>query len=265
MNKHTRRPGVPPAIRLYCCCHPKNEMYRNELEEHFAALRRQGQLEIWHSDKMLAGVVQEQEIDTYFSSADIILLFISHYFFSSNECWKIMERALALHHAGKVFLVPILVSPVDYEATPIGKLQVLPRKKPLSRFPDRNEGYVEIVKGVRALIEQVQTGIEEIHEQMTTIGETNIVTPGDAPAISLPPSLFVEKGDILVEQQHYDDAISMYNEAIRLDPNLDLAYKGKARALELLALLMYEKLEQLAVQSFEMEQPQTRTQEDLEQ
>jgi tetratricopeptide (TPR) repeat protein len=263
MDKRARPQQAPPVIHLYCCCHPKNEPYLNELEEHFAALKRQGQLEVWHSDKMLAGVVQEQEIDTHFSSADIILLFISHYFFNSNECWKIMEHALKLHHAGTAIVVPVLVSPVDYEATPIGILQELPRKKPLSRFTDRNEGYVEIVKEIRALMQKVQIRAKEIQEQTAIIVEQDTSNPSGDSTTSPSAASFVEKGDILVEQHQYDDAISMYNEAIRLDPNFAPAYKGKAQVLELLALLAYQKLEQLAVQSFEIEQPQTRTQEDL--
>ncbi|MBO0796090.1 MAG: hypothetical protein J2P36_34805, partial [Ktedonobacteraceae bacterium] len=67
-------------------------MYHNELVAHFAALIRQGLLEIWDPHHMLPGVIQEQEIDIHLSSSDIILLIGSRFFFNSDQHWRMMEQ-----------------------------------------------------------------------------------------------------------------------------------------------------------------------------
>src|SRR5207245_986957 len=121
------------AFRVYCSAHERNAPYRDELECHFSPLKRQGQILTWHNDATLPGVDYQRESEYYFNSADLLLLLVSHYYFSSETCWNILQQALKRHEAGMAHLVPVLVSPVDYEITPLRKFRVLPRGKPLTR------------------------------------------------------------------------------------------------------------------------------------
>ena len=260
VGRYVTPPGGLPPIQAYCCYHPKNRKERDELEVHFAALKKQGELEIWHDQKVTAGGDLEDEKNSYFSSAHIHLLFLSHYFFDNETCWNDMLQILTWNRAGHSCALPILVSPVDYEGSPVRRLQVLPRNKALSQFTDRNLGYVEIVKGVREVMQVIR-----MREQMK--GEAASFTGRQLEKASLIdqvstaslPARIVAIGDILFEQQHYDEALDAYNEAIRLDPTCIAAYIGKARVLDTLAMITHEKLNQL--RPFDDNGPSSDTQE----
>lgn len=254
------------AIRIYCCCHSEDELYLNELEDHFAALIRQGKLEIWTHHKMLPGVTQQQEIARRLASSDIILFLASRYFFSSDAHWDIMERALHLREAGTVHVIPVRARPYDYEATPLGELQIFPRKKPLSQFTNRDDGYVEVVAGVREVIQKIQGACKEdkpasvVHEQRS---EALSLAPAFSKS-SPDPSLLVWEGDILFKHHCYDEALTAYETALHLDSNCIAAYQGKEQVLRILASLTHEKIKRLTILPFESVQSKSDVQEDLE-
>ncbi len=155
-------PRKPQPIRIFLCScgHPKSEQYCEELEEHLAPLKRQRLIVVQQSHKVLAGLVEKDEIISCVYTADIIVLCISSWLFNSDEYWDIMDHAMKLRDQGKVRVVPVLASPADYKATRIRELQVLPRrKKPLSqmlRRSDRDEAYVEIVENIHDVIKDLQ-------------------------------------------------------------------------------------------------------------
>lgn len=120
-------PHEPQPIRIFLCScgHSKSEQYCEELEEHLAPLKRQRLIVIQQSHKVLAGLIQKDEIIGCVYTADIIVLFISSWLFNSDEYWDIMDRAMQLRDQGKVRVVPVLASPVDYKATRIRELQLV--------------------------------------------------------------------------------------------------------------------------------------------
>lgn len=242
-------------------------MYHYELVAHLAALIHQGLLEIWAPHQILPGVVQGSEINLHISTADIILLMGSRYFFNSDSHWHIMEQSLELHRVGKAHVVPVRARPYDYTATPLGELQLLPRKKPLSKLLNRDEGYVEIAEGVRQVMLELQN-TRKMENNTVDTPKTQI--PEDFSleqlvAISISdPSHFIEKGDILSKRQQYDEALIAYEDALRLDPTCIAAYLGQAQVLKKLKSLAYGKLNQLIMPPSERTRPQEDTQEDLE-
>jgi len=246
------------VIHVCLCSHPKHETFCDELEEHFAALKRQGKIVIWQSHKILPGLDQLDEIDKHLCSADIIILFISHLFFNSDECWDIMERAMELRDEGKAHVMPVLVSPVDYAPTPVGKLQVLPRRKSLAqitRSSDRDEAYVEIVKGVREVIRSRPACDNRKNE---------LVRGGVSEELSDDPAFYKAKGDMLFRQQQYNEAIAAYSRAISLKPDFIDAYRARAKVYDILASLNYEMLKRLSEQPPEETEPPDDIQEDSE-
>jgi hypothetical protein len=67
-----------------------------------------------------------------------------------------MKRALERHEEGTARVVPIIVRPVEdgWRNSPLGKLQVLPQDaKPLTKWRPRDDGYANIVEGIRNLFE----------------------------------------------------------------------------------------------------------------
>jgi hypothetical protein len=145
---------VGRAIRIFYSYAHEDKTFRDDLERHFATLRRLKHIVTWYDRDILPGMEWTSEISTHLDSADIILLLISSYFVDSDYCWGIeMKRAMERYKAEEARVVPILLSPVDYDGTPIGDLLMLPTEgKAITRWGDREEALLDIALGVRRLV-----------------------------------------------------------------------------------------------------------------
>ena len=248
---------VGRAIRIFYSYAHEDKTFRDDLERHFATLRRLKHVITWYDRDILPGMEWASEISTQLDSADIILLLISSYFVDSDYCWGIeMKRALERHKAGEARVVPILLSPVDYDGTPIGDLLMLPTEgKAITRWSDREEALLDVVLGIRRLVRTLL--VQKLLEDGYTYYQKNIFEEALSAcenAMHLDPEYsapYVLKGDILFTQRKYDDAFSAYEEAIKLDPDNELAYLGRGRVYDQLAQQQYEQTKRLADQSYE--------------
>lgn len=146
----------PQPVRLFYSYSHRDEKFRERLEIHLAALRRQGLIEEWHDRKITAGREWKNDIDENLEAADIILLLVSSDFLASDYAYnKEFMRALERHKSGEVRIVPIILRYSDWQETPIGDLQALPPEgKPVAGRGDR--GWTEVAKGLRQVIREVQ-------------------------------------------------------------------------------------------------------------
>jgi MinD-like ATPase involved in chromosome partitioning or flagellar assembly len=130
---------------------------KNELEKHLAVLRRQKAIQIWSDREIASGTAWSQEINSRLEAADIILLLISPDYLVSPASDREMERALALHEAGKARVIPIILRPVDWQATLITKMQVLPSNGiPVTLWPSKDEVWSGVAAGIRNAIQEFQ-------------------------------------------------------------------------------------------------------------
>ena len=136
----------------------KDEEYRDLLEIHLSALKRQGIIGTWHDRRIVAGDDFGNEISEHLESDQIILLLVSPYFIASNYCYDIeMKRAMERHKNGEAKVIPVIIHPCDWHGTPFGKLLVTPTDgKPISKFPNPHDGYLEVTKAVRKAAEELQ-------------------------------------------------------------------------------------------------------------
>jgi hypothetical protein len=136
----------------------KDEDLRNELEIHLAALKRQGVISTWHDCRITAGDEFAGKISENLESADIILLLVSPYFIASDYCYEVeMKRALERHEAGEARVIPVILHPCDWHATPFGKLLAVPSDgKPVSKFPNIHDAFLEITKAIRNAAETMK-------------------------------------------------------------------------------------------------------------
>jgi TIR domain len=143
------------AIKIFFSYAHEDKDACKELEEHLSALKHSDKIEIWYDRDIQAGTSWAQEIDIRLNSADLILLFISRSFMNSDYCYGIeMKRAMEKHHAGTAHVIPIILSPVDLKDTPVSNLQALPNDaKPINKWPDRDEAFVNVVDGIRSVVE----------------------------------------------------------------------------------------------------------------
>src|SRR6202030_3376266 len=67
-----------------------------------------------------------QQIEIHLDKANLILLLVSLYFFVSDDYEEIIWRVMDKYDRGEAWIVPVILRPVEYEGTPISRLQVLP-------------------------------------------------------------------------------------------------------------------------------------------
>lgn len=135
----------------------KDEDLRNELEIHLASLKRQGVISTWHDRRIAAGEEFAGKISENLESANIILLLVSPYFIASDYCYEVeMTRALERHESGEAKVIPVILHPCDWHGTTFGKLLAAPRDgKPVSKFPNLHDAFLDITLAIRAVAEQI--------------------------------------------------------------------------------------------------------------
>lgn len=148
---------VKPAPSLFYSYAHEDEELRDELAKHLKILVRMKLLAEWHDREIIAGSEWEGEIDERLKSASIILLLISADFLASDFCWsKEMTHALNRHGEGTAIVIPIIMRACDWSIGPFSKLQVLPTDaKPVTSWPDRDEAWTTVARGVRRAIEKL--------------------------------------------------------------------------------------------------------------
>jgi hypothetical protein len=144
-------------IRVFLSYAHKDERLRVELEKHLSVLRRSALIDAWHDRRITPGAQVSREIDLHLENSNLVLLLISPDFMDSDFCYKReMRTALRRHAKGQARIIPIILRPVDWLRTPIGKLLALPRDgKPVTSWHRRDEALLDVAKGVRLAAEEM--------------------------------------------------------------------------------------------------------------
>ncbi|XGV99811.1 MAG: toll/interleukin-1 receptor domain-containing protein [Leptolyngbya sp. BL-A-14] len=153
MPSQSPRASAAPIEVFFSYSH-RDEELRDELAIHLSMLKRQGIIAAWHDREITAGSDWAGEIDTHLNTASLILLLVSANFLASDYCYDIeLTQAMQRHAAGQARVLPIILKPCDWTGAPFGKLQALPKNaKPVTKWDDRDEAFLNIVQGIRAAI-----------------------------------------------------------------------------------------------------------------
>ena len=145
-------------VNIFFSYSHKDEEFRDVLEIHLSALKRQGIISTWHDRRIGAGEELGNEISEHLEMDEIILLLVSPYFIASDYCYNIeMKRAMERHEKGEARVIPVIVHPCDWHGTPFGKLLAIPTDgKPISKFPNQHDGFLEVTKAIRKATEDIQ-------------------------------------------------------------------------------------------------------------
>ena len=151
------------TIKIFCCYARKDSELQDQLLKHLEPLRRTSQVTTWYDRELLPGTEWKQEIDTHLNTSDIVLLLVSPNFLSSDYCYSIeMQKALERHERREARVIPVILRPVNWQETPIGKLQALPTDgKPIVRWNDRDEAFQDVVRGIMTVVSFLQKAKEE--------------------------------------------------------------------------------------------------------
>lgn len=150
-----RGPACSPVeVFLSCADVSDDRALRAELEGHLTPLADQGLVRLWHRDKVGAGEERRRTIEEHLDTARFILLLVSARYLASDEGRYEAARAMARRGPGSAVIVPVLLSPVDWEGTAFGAIQPLPSRVPVTQWPSRDLAWHEVVRGLRSLLER---------------------------------------------------------------------------------------------------------------
>ena len=152
------------ALRVFFCYSHRDEKLRDRLDAHLSMLRRMGIIETWHDRKIKPGDDWNESIDQFLNSSDLVLLLISPDFLNSDYCFrKEMKRAIERLQAGEARVIPVILRPVDWERAPFSMLQAVPTDgRPITRFPNRDDGLLDAAKNIRRIAEELSATIRRV-------------------------------------------------------------------------------------------------------
>lgn len=132
----------------------KDDWALDRLHTHLAMLRRQERIVDWFDREILAGGDLDHEISQQLESCDLFLPLLSPDFLASSYCYeKEMTRALERHDAGKLRVVPIIIEPCDWTASPLRELKALPKDgKPVVEWTNQNTAFMDVVTELRRIL-----------------------------------------------------------------------------------------------------------------
>lgn len=163
------RPRQPasPVIDLFFSYAHQDEAMRDELEVHLAMLKRSGLIRTWHDRRITAGKDLDHDISVHLEAADVILLLLSPYFLASDYCYENeARRALERHADGSAVVIPVILQPCDWLASPFRRLRATPTDgKPIAKFPNIHDAFLDVVRDIRAAAEALKKADESAPPQ----------------------------------------------------------------------------------------------------
>jgi predicted ATPase len=159
--------AVPAPVEVFLSYSHQDKSYLRELKKHLAVLENRRRISTW-SDHGLDGGDDLDEIWPRLDAADLVVLLISENFISSRSCSEEMLHAYTRHQAGQASVVPVILKPCDWqealltdggspeEVELLGRKIALPRDgKPIITWKPRQEGYLDVVRGLKAKIDRL--------------------------------------------------------------------------------------------------------------
>ncbi|MFN0123012.1 MAG: TIR domain-containing protein [Blastocatellia bacterium] len=140
-------PQNASPIKVFLSYSHADAKLRAELEIHLGMLEKQGLIDSWGQHEITGGMEIAGETNQQLEAADIILLLASPDFLSSDS--PEMTRALERHAAQEARVIPVLLRPCLWKMAAFSHLSVLPSNQtPLTKWPDRDEAFTDIVNGL---------------------------------------------------------------------------------------------------------------------
>lgn len=172
-------------VTLFCTYAREDEAHFNELEQHLALLRRQGFITEYHFRRIIPGATFDGNPDYNFTRASIILFLVSPNFLASDYLYsEEMMHALERRKVQEASVFPIILQPVDWGATSLAHLQVLPRDaKPITLWANKDEAYLDVARSLRRICEDLQA--VTVSKQGLPIKEDRTIPPSQLPIFRL--------------------------------------------------------------------------------
>lgn len=139
-----------------------DEKALERLHKHLAMLLRDGTLNTWSDHKILAGEKIGETISASLSESSLFIALLSPDYLASNYCYeKEFQHAQQLAAAGSIRIIPVILESCDWLSSPFREYMALPKDgKPISEWANQNNAYLDVVTGLRLVIEDMRNPLE---------------------------------------------------------------------------------------------------------
>jgi len=151
---------IPKPVEIFFSYSHEDEALMNELRRQLVIFERQGRIIKWHDRQIPPGTEWEPQIDERLRSSAIVLLLVSPAFLESRYCYDVeVGTALERHQRGLARVIPVILRPCAWDASPFSVLQALPKDaKPITQWPDRDQVCLDVARSIMAVVDELQHG-----------------------------------------------------------------------------------------------------------
>ena len=142
-------------VEVFLLSANEDEAWHMMLQKHLNSLKIDGRILLWDTHQVVAGTDRTATLERYLNHASVILLLVSAALLASHD--HEIQQSLLRQVSNGVLVIPILLHPVDWQSTPLARLQPLPRNNlPITMWPNSEAAFAEIVAGIRAALQEVK-------------------------------------------------------------------------------------------------------------
>lgn len=144
------------------------------LHKHLAQLQRDNTIKAWKDRDILAGSTLDPAIDKALAQSKLFLALLSPDYIASRYCYEIeFQTALARQKQGDLTIVPIILEPCDWQATPFKDLKALPNDgRAISLWDNKNTAFLDVIQNLRKLANAATA--EDVDPQSSTPGSISL-------------------------------------------------------------------------------------------
>lgn len=146
-------------IAGFCVAAPSDGSWLARWETHLLPLHQNGSLTIWSERNIVPGEIRSDQVNSHLEQAQVIFLLLSADFFASEECLKIMERALERQQEDAARVIPLLIHPVLWQQSRLASLACLPSNSiPVTSWNNPEEAFQNCIQGALRILGQFTSG-----------------------------------------------------------------------------------------------------------
>ncbi|WP_024873632.1 toll/interleukin-1 receptor domain-containing protein [Tolumonas lignilytica] len=145
-------------IEIFFSYSHADEVLMNSVRQQLIVFEREKRILKWHDRMIPPGSAWKSEIDSRMNTSDIILLFLSPDFIESKYCYEVEgQEAIKRHDAGLSIVIPVILRPCAWQASPFGKYQGVPKDgKPISTWPNQDEATLDAAMKIMSVVDRLQ-------------------------------------------------------------------------------------------------------------
>lgn len=170
------------AVDAFVSYSHADERALTTLKKHAAVLRREGDLRDWTDNEILPGDKLSATINANLAKSRLFLALLSPDYLNSKYCYDTeFKKAQEMEARGQMRIIPIIIEPCDWQSSPFGGYLALPKDgKAVSDWTNQNIAYLDIVKGLRRVVEGMKAPVPE--------AALGVAVPDNAEALMAAPA-----------------------------------------------------------------------------